>query len=81
MLYVVECIPSLPVYVFLKYLSCQSDGVDVEEDSDKVTLIRSPGRQDAQKQSFIVSDEVAHIEERARKMESLEVKLNFQSIL
>jgi hypothetical protein len=47
----------------------------VEEDSDKVTLIRNSGRQDAQKQSFMVSDEVAHIEERARKMESLEVKL------
>ena len=47
----------------------------MEEDSDKATLIRHPGRQDAQKQSFIVSDEVAHIEERARKMESLEVNL------
>ena len=47
----------------------------MEEDSDKVTLIRNSGRQDAQKQSFMVSDEVAHVEERARKMESLEVKI------
>lgn len=49
-----------------------SDGVDVEEDSDKVTLIRNSGGHSAQKQSFVVSNEVAHIEERARKMESLE---------
>ena len=61
-------------------LPLQSDGVDLEEDSDKVTLIRNSGRQDAQKQSFMVSDEVAHIEERAMKMESLEVKLiSFQN--
>lgn len=47
----------------------------MEEDSDKVTLIRNSGRQGAQKQSFVVSDEVAHIEERARKMQGLEVKI------
>lgn len=58
-------------------LPWQSDGVDLGEDSDKVALIRNSGRQDAQKQSFMVSDEVAHIEERARKMESLEVKFIF----
>ena len=52
----------------------------MEEDSDKVTLIRTSGRQDAQKQSFMVSDEVAHVEERARKMESLEVKFSEQPL-
>ena len=51
----------------------------MEEDSDKVTLIRNSGSQGAQKQSFMVSDEVAHIEERAMKMESLEVNFSFQN--
>ena len=48
----------------------------MEEDSDKVILIRNSGGHSAQKQSFVVSNEVAHIEERARKMESLEVNVN-----
>ena len=51
----------------------------MEEGSDKVTLIRNSGSQGAQKQSFMVSDEVAHIEERAMKMESLEVNFSFQN--
>lgn len=53
-------------------LDMSSDGVDVEEDSDRVALVRNSGRQGAQKQSFVVSNEVAHIEERARKMQGLE---------
>ena len=43
----------------------------MDEDGDRVGLLRTSSREQAQ--SFVVSDEVTHIEERARRMGNLEV--------
>lgn len=43
----------------------------MDEDNDRVALVRNPSKQEAQ--TFVVSDEVSHIEERTRRMGDLEV--------
>ena len=53
----------------------KSDGLDLEDEraGDRDPLMNNSSSR--QKQSFIVSDEVAHIEERARRMGDLEVEM------
>ena len=44
----------------------------MDEDNDRVALVRNPSKQETQ-QKFVVSDEVTHIEERVKRMGDLEV--------
>ena len=66
---------------FLLSLLCQcfppfakSLTVDLEEDSDRARLVQPSSSTEVQKQTFVVSSEVTHIEERARRMGEIEVE-------